>query len=177
MPDNRTLVQMQPLYRVAPGAPILALYHQGGPDPFPWTVGVTLLYSLLSYISFYLCLDVLGGGALGAHGGSGLSSVGGTIRLGELLPDAPPITHALKLEFYAHEYYHYGTADSCYSWPATGCDGYAATVYNGSNQYHYNCFSVLFLLSILFFSLFLFLFSSFFKYSLPGQWNAIDQGH
>ncbi len=53
MPDNITLVQMQPLYRMAAGTPILALWETGGPDPFPWAI------------------SILGGGALGAHGGSG----------------------------------------------------------------------------------------------------------
>ena len=37
----------------------------------------------------------------GAHGGSHLSSIGGTIRRGELLPGAPPIRHALKLMLWA----------------------------------------------------------------------------
>jgi len=40
-------------------------------------------------------------------GGSGLSSFGGAIRLGELLPGAPPIQHALKLELFAHAYYFF----------------------------------------------------------------------
>lgn len=29
LPDRRTLLQMQPLYRCSPGSPILAQYHQG----------------------------------------------------------------------------------------------------------------------------------------------------
>lgn len=33
---------------------------------------------------------ITGEGIKGAHGGSGMSSLGGTIRLGELLPDTPP---------------------------------------------------------------------------------------
>lgn len=119
MPDNRTLVQLQPLYRESPGSPILARYHSGAPQPFPWT------------------MDILGEGAEGAHGGSGLSSFGGTIRSGELQPDAPPIAHALKLELYAHQYYYGGAAAPCYRWPAVGCDSYAHSgggmAYNGSN--------------------------------------------
>jgi hypothetical protein len=66
---------------------------------------------------------VLGNGTWGAHGGSGLSSIGGTIRLGELLPDAPPIRHALKLQLYARDYYY--NQRPGYVWPALGCDGYA----------------------------------------------------
>jgi len=116
MPDNHTLIQMQPLYRQTPGSPILALWHQGGPVPFPWEI------------------DILGDGALGAHGGSGLSAVGGTIRLGELLPTTGPIRHALKLELYAGRYYYYNESN-CFTWPATGCDGYAASGYHGTNPY------------------------------------------
>lgn len=39
-------------------------YHQGAPQDFPWEV------------------DIESDGALGAHGGSGLSALGGSIRLG-----------------------------------------------------------------------------------------------
>lgn len=87
LPDNRTLVQMQPLYRAETTGNFVAWYHTGAPQPFPWTV------------------DVLGDGNLGAHGGSGLSSFGGTIRTGELLPATGPIRHALKLELWAHGFY------------------------------------------------------------------------
>ena len=92
LPDRRTLVQMQPLYRCEPGSPILAKWgaDRGCPQTFPNTT------------------DILGDGALGAHGGSGLSSIGGTIRMGELLPGAPPISHALKLELFGHLYYYGG---------------------------------------------------------------------
>jgi hypothetical protein len=87
LPDNRTLVQLQPFYRPEAGGPFIAWYHTGAPQPFPWEV------------------DVLGDGALGAHGGSGLSSFGGSIRLGELNASSGPIKHALKLELWAHQYY------------------------------------------------------------------------
>merc|ERR1711871_676966 len=73
--------------------------------------------------------SILGEGAGGAHGGSGLSSIGGSIRLGELLEDSPPINHALKIEL-ANWWYFGGkqlqpkTANnggrSQYVWPATG---------------------------------------------------------
>lgn len=123
LPDNRTLLQMQPAFRRGPGGPLLALYHRGGPVPFPWQV------------------DILSDGAWGAHGGSGLSSIGGTIRAGELLPGAPPLRHALKLELLAHDYYFSNGTTApyaeCFRWPALGCDGYAhdtasALAYNGS---------------------------------------------
>ncbi len=77
-----------------------------------------------------------GNGSYGSHGGSGLSGFGGSIRLGELLNVSKPITHALKLELWAHKllcrphiashcrYYSYnwtsGEYSSCFTWPATG---------------------------------------------------------
>ena len=125
MPDGVTLLQMQPLYRSAAGGPIIAWWHTGAPQPFPWTN------------------SILEDGALGAHGGSGLSAIGGTLRLGELLPGAPPIAHALKLELWAHAYYYYNYSSlnysSCFTWPAVGCDSYwnqrSGPGYNGTNQY------------------------------------------
>jgi hypothetical protein len=121
LPDNDTLVQMQPLYRPSAGGPIVAWWHHGAPQPFPWSNSVH------------------GDGALGAHGGSGLSAIGGAIRLGELLPGAPPIAHALKLEVWAHAYYFYnwssGEYSSCFTWPAVGCDSYynvPGAGYNGT---------------------------------------------
>lgn len=82
LPDNRTLVQMQPAYRCSAGGPLLAVFgnqSDGCPQQFP---NVT---------------DILGEGAAGSHGGSGLSGVGGSVRLGELLPHTGPIQHALKV--------------------------------------------------------------------------------
>eukprot|EP00047_Mylnosiga_fluctuans_P008303 m.258133 g.258133 ORF g.258133 m.258133 type:complete len:364 (-) comp21324_c0_seq1:95-1186(-) len=114
-PDNRTLVLTQPLYVCTPGAPVLSIFDQ-------WH-GTT---------------DIRGNGTWGGHGGSSLSAIGGTIRLGELLPGAPPIRHALKLELFAHQYYYNHTP--CYRWPALNCDGYALNCtqdpigcYGGSN--------------------------------------------
>lgn len=69
-------------------------------------------------------------GIKGAHGGSGLNTLGGTIRFGELMPDSKgvvlPVRHALKLNLNAATNYYPG-ADwkSCFRWPADGCDGYA----------------------------------------------------
>jgi hypothetical protein len=125
LPDNRTLVQMQPLYIPKAGGPVIAWYHTGAPQPFPWEI------------------DILGDGALGAHGGSGLSSFGGAVRLGELLPGAAPIAHALKLELWAHAYYFYNWSSSeyasCFTWPAVGCDSYWDNTqgdgYNGTNPF------------------------------------------
>eukprot|EP00656_Telonema_subtile_P020762 TRINITY_DN21836_c0_g1_i1.p1 TRINITY_DN21836_c0_g1~~TRINITY_DN21836_c0_g1_i1.p1 ORF type:complete len:382 (+),score=79.09 TRINITY_DN21836_c0_g1_i1:242-1387(+) len=127
-PDNRTLTQLQPLYRLDPGGPIIA-WQAGVPQEFPLTV------------------DLLGDGTLGAHGGSGLSSMGGTVRLGSLLSDAP-LQHALKLELWSTPYYYGGLpalqnaskgngGRNQYVWPATGSDsgsnvpGAAGGLYRG----------------------------------------------
>ena len=57
-----------------------------------------------------------------AHTLLGLSAVGGTIRRGELSNTTGPISHALKIELFAHQYYFYngGAYNTCYTWPATG---------------------------------------------------------
>eukprot|EP00045_Choanoeca_perplexa_P006800 m.58790 g.58790 ORF g.58790 m.58790 type:complete len:427 (-) comp13792_c0_seq1:73-1353(-) len=127
LPDNRTLVQTQPAYRCQPGGPLMSTYNGGCPQPFPWQQ------------------DILGPGTWGAHGGSGLSAMGGAIRQGELSPDSPPIAHTLKLELFAHEYYFGDPNSTCYpkpsctyAWPAVGSDAYTfsgGNRYNGSNPY------------------------------------------
>lgn len=120
--DNVTLIQMQPLYRPTAGGPIYAWYHRGAPQPFPWEI------------------SIFSDGNLGAHGGSGLSAFGGTIRLGELLTSTGPIRHALKLELWAHAYYFWDNKNdnSCFTWPAIGCDDYfknPTVGYNGTLEY------------------------------------------
>jgi hypothetical protein len=122
-PDGDTVMEVQPLYRPVAGGPVWAFYNRGAPLPTPPNVSIRT-----------------GDGALGAHGGSGLSSYGGTIRLGELRPESPPIAHALKLELWAGGFYFYNWSSanysSCYVWPAIGCDGYHAQPgigYNGTN--------------------------------------------
>lgn len=119
-PDNRTLVLTQPLYVCGPGAPVLSILDKSH--------GTT---------------DIRGPGTWGGHGGSSLSAIGGTIRLGELLPGSGPIQHALKLELNAVTYYWPGRdpkGSPCFTWPALNCDGYAHDncttdphCYNGSN--------------------------------------------
>ncbi len=110
-PDNHTIINTQPLYRCKPGSPVLSLLNKGieGKDGIVWS-----------------------NGTWGAHGGSGLSSIGGTIRLGELLPNAPPIQHALKLQLFAFNYYY--NKRPGYVWPALYCDGYA---FNSNETKHY----------------------------------------
>jgi hypothetical protein len=75
--------------------------------------------------------DLYGDGTLGSHGASGLSSLGGLIRPGEL-SDAEPIRHALDLVLWA-KYLNYGSSKG-YRWPAVSADAYASTsTYAGSN--------------------------------------------
>jgi hypothetical protein len=98
--DGRTLRQTQPFARCTAGAPATS------DDLFP-------------------DVDLYGDGISGAHGGSGLSAIGGTLRVGELRPGQPPPRHALKLElFAAQNYYNDGKPADCYRWPASTCDGY-----------------------------------------------------
>ena len=130
MPDRETLVQFQPLVRCTPGSPLFSL----PPAEFMNWPGKKNL-------------SILGDGAWGAHGGSHLSSIGGTVRRGELLPSAPPIPHALKLMLFAERYYWPGNASvPCFRWPALNCDGPnpckgcapgpgSGNFYNGSNPH------------------------------------------
>ena len=123
-PDNRTLLQFQPVYRGTPGGPMMG-QHFGT----VWGHGADTCHA-------YDC-DILGPGRTGAHGGSGLSAIGGAIRVGELLESTPPIRHALKLELFAKQYYFWQpnvtTNETCFRWPAIACDGYAPKGYGGSD--------------------------------------------
>ncbi len=109
--DGRTLVQVQPLARCAAGGPATAIVK------FP-------------------SVDLYGDGATGAHGGSGLSAIGGSIRVGELRPGDQGPRHALKLVVYAKQVLYRCTSGAqCYRWPATTGDSYAVGFYgtNGNN--------------------------------------------
>lgn len=109
MPDGHTLVQINPFTRCDPGGPA-----------YGWMAPPEDLYGL---------------GITGGHGGSGLSSIGGTIRLGELT-SSEPIRHALKLNLYAKRFLWKFTApDSGYLWPAWRHDGCAPECYGGTNPY------------------------------------------
>eukprot|EP00948_MAST-09A_sp_MAST-9A-sp1_P002382 g2382.t1 len=131
LPDGETLVQFQPLVRCSPGSPLYSLpswhrntYYNGTAFiPMPTDVNTS----------------ILGPGLYGAHGGSRLSSIGGTIRLGELLPSAPPINHSLKLMLWAAEYYWPGNLTiPCYRWPALNCDGSWNASTDPANTNFYN---------------------------------------
>src|SRR3989454_6287542 len=72
--------------------------------------------------------DLLKTGNSGAHGGSMLSSLGGVIRLGELVPGGT-IRHALKVNLFGRDNYYTGSGS--YRWPATTADGCAPGCYGG----------------------------------------------
>jgi hypothetical protein len=109
MPDGRTIKQTQPFARCTAGEPATTLYSF--PD-----------------------IDLYGDGIRGAHGGSGLSAYGGTLRLGELLPGAGPIRHVLKVNIYGARNLFYNEETKGYRWPAVTADGYAAREYGKSGD-------------------------------------------
>jgi len=108
--DKRTIVQTQPIARCAAGA-----------------TGTALATSPR--------VDLYGAGIAGAHGGSGLSAIGGSIRVGELRPGAATgPRHALKVNVYAKEALYGCTKRSdCFRWPATRGDNYAVGWYGAAN--------------------------------------------
>jgi len=72
--------------------------------------------------------DLLKTGNSGAHGGSMLSSLGGVIRLGELVPGGT-IRHAMKVNLFGRDNYYTGFGS--FRWPATTADGCAPGCYGG----------------------------------------------
>lgn len=66
----------------------------------------------------------------GAHGGSHLSAIGGTIRVGEFT--SGQIRHAIKINLFGKENF-YKDASGGYRWPATNQDG----GYNDPTAYNY----------------------------------------
>jgi hypothetical protein len=111
MADKRTIVQTQPLTRCTAGA-----------------AGTTM--------ATFTNVDLYGTGITGAHGGSGLSAIGGSIRIGEMRPgtlEGP--RHALKINVYAKEaLYKCTTRSACYRWPAVAADSYAVGWYGAANN-------------------------------------------
>ena len=94
--------QTQPALRCDPGGPMFSLTNGtgpngvGGPQTYPLTVDITS--SLNTGVNSSLNT------ALGAHGGSGLSALGGVIRLHEVAPadGAPPAGAPASLRFGAN---------------------------------------------------------------------------
>ena len=73
--------------------------------------------------------DIYGDGLYGAHGGSGLSAIGGAIRGHELTPTSGPIKHALKINLFGRKNIYYDEATGGFRWPARTADAYAADNY------------------------------------------------
>ncbi|BAY48734.1 hypothetical protein SAMD00079811_63600 [Scytonema sp. HK-05] len=106
-PDGRTLVSYNVTTRCQEGAPLYGVWF--GEQ------------------------DIYGDGIDGGHGGSGMSSIGGSIRKGELLNDEP-IRHALKIVIWG-KWLHYNSSSSTPGrrWPARLADFNAPNQYHGSN--------------------------------------------
>lgn len=108
--DGRTIIQTQPLARCSAGGPATSLVK-------------------------FAAVDLYGPGITGAHGGSGMSAIGGTIRVGELRPGSTGPRHVLKLTVYAKEaLYNCKTRSDCSRWPAVTSDSYAVGFYGSSNS-------------------------------------------
>jgi hypothetical protein len=108
MPDGRTIKQTQPFARCTAGSDATSQYK-------------------------FKDQDIYGDGYYGAHGGSGLSAIGGTLRLGELVPGGI-IRHVMKINVCALlnlALNNDGTPG--YRWPAANADSYAADRYRGEN--------------------------------------------
>lgn len=75
-----------------------------------------------------------GNGIRGAHGGSEMSSLGGTVRIGELVPGGV-IRHALKIDIFTTPYLYYDENENTpgYRWPASRADEGAEELYQGTN--------------------------------------------
>ncbi len=107
MPDGVTIKQTQPLHVCGYGGTVTSQY--AFPDDNIKT----------------------GDGIRGAHGGSGMSSMGGTLRLGELVPGGV-IRHALKLNIDGRYIAYNNDGTPGYRWPAVAADSCASSCYTGS---------------------------------------------
>lgn len=103
MPDKRTIRQTQPFAKCEASA---ATSHYVFEDT-----------------------DLYGDGLYGAHGGSGLSAIGGAIRAHELTPSSGPIRHALKVNLFGRRNIYYDAVTRGFRWPARAADAYAADHY------------------------------------------------
>lgn len=108
MPDGRTVRNIGPMCRPTAGGPVYGFVFN--PDT-----------------------DLRGDGIIGSHGGSGMSALGGSIRLGELT-GPEPIHHAIKLELFCKRYAYYGPGQLGFRWPAVRADAYAEKEYGGTDR-------------------------------------------
>jgi hypothetical protein len=75
---------------------------------------------------------ISGNGRKGAHGGSMLGTLGGTIRLGEMRPGSKGPRHALKINLFSKmELFNCSqpNGSDCFRWPAYTADSSASTSY------------------------------------------------
>lgn len=105
MPDKRTIVQTQPLARCSSGGRATSIVR-------------------------FKDVDLYGDGITGSHGGSGLSAIGGSLRVGDMRPGQKGPAHALKVIVYAKQSLFkctkkQGLDQNCHRWPATKSDSYA----------------------------------------------------
>ncbi len=100
MPDKRTIKQTQPFAHCTMDQPGTSRYMFGD-------------------------VDIYGEGMYGAHGGSGLSAIGGALRVGELTPASGPLRHVLKVNIFAKKNVYYDDETKGFRWPAKRADGYA----------------------------------------------------
>ncbi len=104
MPDKRTIKQTQPFARCEANKSAASKY-------------------------IFSDNDIYGNGYYGAHGGSGLSAIGGAIRVGELISEDKPITHVLKVNLFGKKNLYYDNVTKGFRWPAQRADGYAFNNY------------------------------------------------
>jgi len=101
LPDGRSVVQFNVFARCNPTGPLYGYRYDDA--------------------------DLYGDGALGGHGGSGLSSIGGSLRKGEV-SSTLPIRHALKINIWAKKYLSLARGKEGgkgFRWPAIKADSYA----------------------------------------------------
>jgi hypothetical protein len=122
MPDGMTVTQTQPFTKCQG--------YSYATSMVPWNIAMWQ-YNIKT-----------GDGIRGAHGGSQLSTLGGTIRLGELRPGTQ-MRHALKVNVFSSQDLGLCPNDitRCYTWPASTADSWAASasgygsLTNNSNPY------------------------------------------
>jgi len=110
MQDGRTILQAQPFTRCT-------------------ACGIAT--SLLTFPNE----DLYGQGLSGSHGGSYLSAIGGSIRLGELRPGQQGMKHAIKVNVDSpNALYRCQTKTQCFRWPATTADSGAVGDYGAESN-------------------------------------------
>ncbi len=123
--DGETLIQIQPFQACGGGYATSGLRKSGG--------------KIIDDLIRTEDLNIKGDGRTGMHGGSGLNTMGGAIRMGELTsPHIDAMRHALKISFPGDQYLYYDHGkNKGYRWPAWKHDTGADRDYNSSNKEAY----------------------------------------